>query len=103
MKRYIVIIGNFGSGKTELALNMAFNAAHEGKRVTLVDIDVINPFFRATDRKAELSSVGIRLISPNFTSSGVEVPSIPAEIFSVFSLTTLSLRYLMSAATLSAQ
>ena len=85
MKRYYVIIGNFGSGKTELALNMAFEAAAEGQKVTLVDIDVINPYFRSTERKAELDAAGIRLISPNFTSSGVEVPSIPPEIFSVFS------------------
>ncbi len=85
MKQYYVIIGNFGSGKTELALNMAFEGAKEGKKVTLVDIDVINPYFRSTERKAELEAAGVRLISPNFTSSGVEVPSIPAEIFSVFS------------------
>lgn len=85
MKRYYVIIGNFGSGKTELALNMAFEGAAKGEKVTLVDIDVINPYFRSTERKAELNAAGVRLISPNFTSSGVEVPSIPAEIFSVFS------------------
>lgn len=85
MKRYYAIIGNFGSGKTELALNMAFEAAAKGEKVTLVDIDVINPYFRSTERKAELEAAGIRLISPNFTSSGVEVPSIPPEIFSVFS------------------
>lgn len=85
MKRYYVIIGNFGSGKTELALNMAFEAAAKGEKVTLVDIDVINPYFRSTERRAELEAAGVRLISPNFTSSGVEVPSIPAEIFSVFS------------------
>ncbi len=85
MKRYAVIIGNFGSGKTEFALNTAFRAASEGKKVTFVDIDVINPYFRSTERKAELVAAGIRLISPNFTTSGVEVPSIPAEIFSAFS------------------
>ncbi|MCR5809739.1 MAG: ATP-binding protein [Clostridiales bacterium] len=85
MKRYYVIIGNFGSGKTELALNMAFDAAKKGEKVTLVDIDVINPYFRSTERKPELEAAGIRLISPNFTTSGVEVPSIPPEIFSVFS------------------
>lgn len=85
MKKYYAIIGNFGSGKTELALNMAFRARARGEKVTLVDIDVINPYFRSTERKAELEEAGIRLISPNFTSSGVEVPSIPPEIFSVFS------------------
>lgn len=85
MKRYVILIGNFGSGKTELSLNMAFEAAAAGQKVTLVDIDVINPYFRSTERKAELDAVGVRLISPNFTTSGVEVPSIPPEIYSVFS------------------
>ncbi len=85
MKKFYIIIGNFGSGKTELALNMAFADAAEGLRVTLVDYDVINPYFRSTERRTELEAAGVRLISPNFTTSGVEVPSIPAEIYSVFS------------------
>ena len=84
MKEFYVIIGNFGSGKTEFALNKAFKHAGEGKKVTLVDYDVINPYFRSTERKTELEAAGVRLISPNFTTSGVEVPSIPAEIYSVF-------------------
>lgn len=84
MKEFYIIIGNFGSGKTEFALNKAFKHAGEGKKVTLVDYDVINPYFRSTERKAELEAAGVRLISPNFTTSGVEVPSIPAEIYSVF-------------------
>lgn len=84
MKEFYIIIGNFGSGKTELALNMAFKYAAAGEKVTLVDYDVINPYFRSTERRAELEAAGVRLISPNFTTSGVEVPSIPAEIYSVF-------------------
>lgn len=85
MKKYFIIIGNFGSGKTELALNMAFRHAALGEKVTLVDYDVINPYFRSTERRPELEAAGVRVISPNFTTSGVEVPSIPAEIYSVFS------------------
>lgn len=84
MKKFYIIIGNFGSGKTELALNMAFERSAAGEKVTLVDYDVINPYFRSTERKAELEAAGVRLISPNFTTSGVEVPSIPAEVYSVF-------------------
>ena len=84
MKKYLIIIGNFGSGKTELALNIAFEAA-ETKKVTFVDLDIVNPYFRSTERKAELEAAGIRLLSPSFTNLGVEVPSLPAEIFSAFS------------------
>lgn len=50
MKKYLIIIGNFGSGKTELALNIAFEAA-ETKKVTFVDLDIVNPYFRSTERK----------------------------------------------------
>ena len=84
MKRFYIIIGNFGAGKTEFALNMACEHAAAGETVTLVDYDVINPYFRSTERKPELEAAGVRLISPNFTTSGVEVPSIPAEVYSVF-------------------
>ena len=84
MKKYLIIIGNFGSGKTELALNIAFEAA-ETKKVTFVDLDIVNPYFRSPERKAELEAAGIRLLSPSFTNLGVEVPSLPAEIFSAFS------------------
>lgn len=55
MKKYLIIIGNFGSGKTELALNIAFEAA-ETKKVTFVDLDIVNPYFRSTERKAELEA-----------------------------------------------
>lgn len=84
MKKFIVVIGNFGSGKTELSLNMAFDAARS-QRTTLVDLDIINPYFRSTERKKELESAGVRLLSPTFAMMGVEVPSLPAEIYSVFS------------------
>lgn len=84
MKQYIVVIGNFGSGKTELALNLAFAAA-KTQRVSLVDLDIINPYFRSSERKRELEAAGIRFFSPTYADLGVEVPSLPAEIYSVFS------------------
>ncbi len=83
MKKYIIVIGNFGSGKTEISLNLAFEAA-KTQKVTLVDLDIINPYFRSTERKKELNEAGIELLSPTFTSLGVEVPSLPADIYSAF-------------------
>ena len=50
MKEVIVLIGNYGSGKTELALNFAFQAARAGKKVELIDLDMVNTYFRLTDR-----------------------------------------------------
>lgn len=84
MKKFIIVIGNFGSGKTELSLNLAFEAA-KTQRVTVVDLDIINPYFRTSERSAELAAAGIRLLCPTYVNMGVEVPSLPAEIYSVFS------------------
>ena len=46
MKRITIITGHYGSGKTNLSVNLAVNAAKEGKKVTVVDLDIVNPYFR---------------------------------------------------------
>ena len=74
MKEVIVLIGNYGSGKTELALNFAFQAANQGKKVELLDLDMVNTYFRLTDRSGLIKSKEIRLVSPNFVHSSVETP-----------------------------
>ena len=86
MKEVIVLIGNYGSGKTELALNFAFQAVSEGKKVELLDLDLVNTYFRLTDRGNLVKSKEIRLVSPNFANSGVETLSLPAEVASAFAL-----------------
>ena len=42
----VVLAGNYGSGKTELSLNLALKAAKTASTV-LVDMDIVNPYFRA--------------------------------------------------------
>ena len=46
LRRMSVFVGHFGSGKTEVALGVALQAAERGEAVTLVDLDVVKPFFR---------------------------------------------------------
>lgn len=83
MKHIYVLIGNFGSGKTEISLNLAIRGAKAAK-TTLVDLDVINPYFRSAERKAELTAAGVRLLHPIFAMTTVDVPSLPPDIYSVF-------------------
>ena len=78
MKKTYVLIGNFGSGKTEISLNMAVESA-KTKKTVLVDLDIINPYFRSTERRDMLAQHGIKLHSPVFAMTGVEVPSLPPE------------------------
>ena len=82
--RYTVLTGNYGSGKTELALNIALRLAGAGKKVTLVDLDIVNPYFRSAEKAAEMEAAGIRVLMPTFAMTTVDIPALPAEIQSVF-------------------
>lgn len=82
-RRFVVIVGNYGSGKTELALNLALASAREGS-ATLVDLDIVNPYFRSGEKAEELRRAGVRVLMPSFALSTVDIPALPAEIQSVF-------------------
>jgi len=82
--RFIVLTGNYGSGKTELALNLAEQLKRDGKSVTLVDLDIVNPYFRSAEKREEMERAGIRMLAPTFAMTTVDIPALPAEIQSVF-------------------
>ena len=86
MKKMMVLIGNYGSGKSELALNFAFAAAERGERTELLDLDMVNTYFRLTERGKQVEMKEIRLVSPNFANSGIETLSLQAEVQSAFAL-----------------
>lgn len=78
-----VICGHYGCGKTNLALNLALEAAADSP-VTLVDLDVVNPYFRSSDYRGLLKDHGVRLIAPVFAGTTLDTPTLPPEIFSIF-------------------
>lgn len=86
MKHVKVLIGNYGSGKSELALNFAIQAAARGEKTELIDLDMVNTYFRLTERGKMVEQKEIRLVSPNFACSGIETLSLPAEVSSAFVL-----------------
>ena len=84
-KRYTVLVGGYGSGKTELALSMARAMRKQNKgRVALVDLDVVNPYFRSGEQRALLEGEGVEVYMPSFALSTVDVPALPAQIQGVF-------------------
>ena len=85
-KKMIVLIGNYGSGKTELALNFAIQASARGERTELLDLDMVNTYFRLTEPGRLMRMKEIRIVSPNFTNSSVETLSLPAEVQSAFAM-----------------
>jgi len=82
-RRFVVLVGNYGSGKTEMALNLALASA-EKMTTTLVDLDIVNPYFRSGEKAEELRAAGVRVLMPTFAMSTVDIPALPAEIQSVF-------------------
>lgn len=85
MKRFIILIGNYGSGKTEIAMNFALNASKTGKTL-LIDLDMINTYFRLSDRRDLFEGTGVEMIAPHFANSGVEMLTVPAEIAKAFDM-----------------
>ena len=59
------IVGNYGSGKTEISINLAVNRKRAGVDVRIADLDLINPYFRTREAKASLNELGIEVVVPN--------------------------------------
>ncbi len=84
LNRITIICGHYGSGKTNFSINLALDMASFGKKVTLVDLDIVNPYFRSSDYKDILQQNGIHIISPKYAGSNLDTPALSAEIDSVF-------------------
>jgi RecA/RadA recombinase len=79
-KRVTLLVGHFGSGKTEIALNAALDLAASGGRVTLADLDVVKPYFRSRSARAILSEAGIELLAPTGANVHADLPIIVPQI-----------------------
>lgn len=82
--RLTVLVGHFGSGKTEIALNLALALAEKGHPFSLADLDVVDPYFRSRECKELLESHGGRLIASSQACLDADVPSMPPEVASLF-------------------
>ena len=83
-KRITVFAGHYGSGKTNIAVNYAIKLKNDGKNVSITDLDIVNPYFRAKDSKDILEEMGIRFISSQYANSNVDTPALPAEAYAAF-------------------
>ncbi|HCO68972.1 cobalamin biosynthesis protein CobQ [Mesotoga sp.] len=80
-KKILIFMGMFGSGKTEIALNVSRLLAKNGERVALADIDTISPYYRSRDMRESFAEFGIKIIAPRGKLSHADLPIIPAEVF----------------------
>ena len=83
-KRLNIFTGHFGSGKTEISINFALNLLETGEKVSLVDIDIVNPYFCSRDIGKELEDKGLRVIAASKDLSNGELMVVPGEVISAF-------------------
>lgn len=79
-KKIIVVTGHFGSGKTNFSASLALHLAAEGKTVTVVDFDLVNPYFRTADFKEAFAKRGITLRAPDYANTNVDIPSVQFDL-----------------------
>lgn len=82
--RIRVFTGHFGSGKTEISLNYALKLAEEGKKVSIADLDIVNPYFSSRDEEELLKSKGIRLIAMPKEYANAELGTVPLNSLAIF-------------------
>ncbi|MDR1689909.1 MAG: PhoH family protein [Clostridiales bacterium] len=85
-QRITVFAGHYGSGKTNIAVNYALYLKKENiaKKVTVADLDIVNPYFRTNDSARSLTENGIRLISSAYANSNIDAPAMAAETMTIF-------------------
>lgn len=83
-KRINIFTGHYGSGKSEVAVNYAFKMNKKLGNVAIVDLDIVNPYFRTADARERLEAEGIKVMAPLYANTNVDAPTLPVGINSVF-------------------
>jgi len=98
--RKVIVTGHYGSGKTEFAVSLALllssrlagknNNAHQKEpaegsaypaSVALVDLDIVNPYFRSRERRELLEGAGIPVYGSVFEKEvTAELPALGASL-----------------------
>lgn len=87
-KRLTILCGHYGSGKTNVAVNLAYALKQRHERVTIADLDIVNPYFRTKDSSGDFAARGIDLICSEYANSNVDIPALPPEMYAITDDTT---------------
>lgn len=82
--KVIVLTGDYGCGKTNLAVNLALMLCEKG-RVSVVDSDTVNPYFRTADFSERLSERGINVVCPMYANTNLDIPVLEFDLESIIS------------------
>ncbi len=82
-KRITLLCGHYGSGKTNVAINMAYRLRESYDKVAIADLDIVNPYFRTKDSAKDLENRGIKLICSEYAGTNVDIPALPQDMYSL--------------------
>lgn len=80
LKSCVIVCGHYGAGKTNLTVNLALAAAQSGEVVSVIDMDVVNPYFRTADFQELFREAGIQLIAPIYANTNLDLPVLPPSV-----------------------
>lgn len=81
--RLTLICGHYGTGKTNVAVNLALDMAAKGEKTAVADLDIVNPYFRTKDSAEKFQAAGIRLICSSYANSNLDIPALPPDLYAV--------------------
>lgn len=82
-KRITLLSGHYGSGKTNIAVNMALDLKKQYDKVAVADLDIVNPYFRTKDSMEDFKQNGIRLIVSEYANSNLDIPALPDDMYAI--------------------
>lgn len=80
MKKITIVTGHYGSGKTNLSANLAIKLAKQGEKVTVADLDLVNPYFRSADFEGLFKKHGITLAAPMYANTNLDIPAVSFDL-----------------------
>ena len=83
LKRITILCGHYGSGKTNVAVNMAYELKKLHSKTAIADLDIVNPYFRSKDSIEEFEKREIRLICSEYAGSNIDIPALPQEMYAI--------------------
>ena len=80
-KRLTLLCGHYGSGKTNVAVNLAIYMKKQYNNLVVADLDIVNPYFRTKDSLDDFKKHGIELICSEYANTNVDIPALPADMY----------------------
>ena len=82
-KRLVIVIGHYGSGKTEFSVNYAVKLKEQYDKVNIADLDIINPYFRSREKREFFEKIGIKVHDSSIRNTAIDIPALPAQMTGV--------------------